>query len=133
MPAHVAANFEGLVVAGVDGPVCGSWCAPSTIRAPGPSPACVTWPPTGCGGEAYRTDPLDDQWELYDLTADPVEAVNRWDGPALHELRALLRTQLKQVRAASVPERNQPWPYVRRQPPEPSGGLFARLLQRLRR
>ena len=72
------------------------------------------------GGEAYRTDPLDDQWELYDLTADPVEAENRWTDPELHELRQHLRMQLKQQRASSVPERNQPWPYVQRQLPRAS-------------
>ena len=34
------------------------------------------------GGVVYRFSPLDDQWELYDLTVDPVEADNRWDDPA---------------------------------------------------
>ena len=58
--------------------------------------------------------PLDDQWELYDLTADPDEARNRWTDPDLHELRQHLRTQLKQARASSIPERNQPWPYASR-------------------
>ena len=81
----------------------------------------------------YRSDVLDDQWELYDLTGDPTEAVNRWDDPSLHELRTLLRTQLKQVRAAAVPERNEPWPYVRRQPPEAPGGVLGRALARFRR
>ena len=51
---------------------------------------------------------------------DPAEAVNRWEDPSLHELRAQLRTQLKQVRAAAVPERNNPWPYASRRPPEPT-------------
>lgn len=83
----------------------------------------------GLGGEAFRTDPLDDQWELYDLTVDPIESQNRWTDPELHELRQHLRTQLKQQRAASVPERNQPWPYVRRQPPE-SESLVRRVLGR---
>ena len=61
----------------------------------------------GLGGETYRTSPLDDQWELYDLTADPTEARNRWTDPDLHDLRAYLRMQLKHVRASSVPERNR--------------------------
>jgi hypothetical protein len=60
--------------------------------------------------------PLDDQWELYDLTADPIEAVNLWTDPALHELRQHLRTQLKSARAEAIPERNQPWPYASRRP-----------------
>jgi hypothetical protein len=87
----------------------------------------------GIGGEAYRTDPLDDQWELYDLTADPIEADNRWTDPELHELRQHLRMQLKQQRASSVPERNQPWPYADRQPPTgESEGIVRRVLGRFR-
>jgi hypothetical protein len=66
------------------------------------------------GGPVYRSDPLDDQWELYDLGEDPIEARNRWADPDLHELRAHLRAQLKHVRTESVPERNQPWPYAAR-------------------
>ncbi|MGA1474975.1 MAG: hypothetical protein ACO4AI_07390, partial [Prochlorothrix sp.] len=31
----------------------------------------------GIGGPVWRTDVLDDQWELYDLDADPVEMQNR--------------------------------------------------------
>ncbi|HET6732571.1 MAG TPA: hydrolase, partial [Mycobacterium sp.] len=85
----------------------------------------------GLGGEAYRSEPLDDQWELYDLTADPAEAANRWTDPALHELRQHLRMQLKQARASSVPERNQPWPYVSRRPPVASPSLVRRVLKRV--
>ena len=59
---------------------CGSWSVLSTTRAPGPNPECVSWRPTGSGGEAYRTSPLDDQWELYDLTADPIEERQPLDG-----------------------------------------------------
>ena len=43
IPAHVGSNFEGLVIR-VD---------------------------EADGGEAHRTSPLEDQWELYDLTDDP--------------------------------------------------------------
>ena len=63
----------------------------------------------GFGGEAYRTSPLDNQWELCDLTADPIEADNRWTDPGLHEPRQHLRMQLKEAHATSVPERNQPY------------------------
>ena len=76
--AHVGTSFEG-IVARVDArrargaATCGSWCAPSTTRRPGPSPAS---PP---GRERhrrpeYRPEPLPDQWELYDLDDDPIEA-----------------------------------------------------------
>ena len=56
VPAHVGANFEGIVVrvAEADAPegpaTSGSWCAPSTTRPPGPSPGSATWPPTARAG-----------------------------------------------------------------------------------
>ncbi len=120
IPAHTAANFEGLV-AKVDetaAPGGGghlwklvrSFDDPSTWTEPGVRHLAGN----GLGGEAYRTSPLDDQWELYDLSSDPIESRNRWDDPDLHELRQHLRTQLKHARADSVPERNEPWPYAAR-------------------
>ena len=84
----------------------------------------------GLGGEAYRTSPLDDQWELYDLTADPTEARNRWTDPDLHDLCAHLRMQLKHARAGCVPERNRPWPYASRRPPSAAPSKLVRLLRR---
>jgi len=124
IPAHTAANFEGLVVR-VDDPAAPggaghrwklvrSFDDPSTWTEPGVRQLAANGP----GGEVYRTTPLDDQWELYDLSVDPDEAANRWDDPALHELRGYLRMRLKQSRAESVPERNNPWPYA----PRRSGG-----------
>ena len=110
IPAHTAANFEGLVVR-VDGTLwklVRSFDDPSTWTEPGVRHLAANGP----GGQMYRTSPLDDQWELYDLGADPIEAVNRWDDPALHEIRQRLRMLLKESRAASVPERNNPWPYA---------------------
>lgn len=139
VPAHVPANFEGLVVrvSDVDAPggtghlwkLVRTFDDPATWTEPGVRHLAAN----GLGGEAYRTDPLDNQWELYDLTGDPVEAVNRWSDPKLLELRAHLRTQLKQARASVVPERNQPWPYVNRRPPAKSDGVVRRVLARLRR
>lgn len=117
IPAHTAANFEGLVTR-VDGRL---WKLVRTFDDPGTwtEPGVRHFAANGPGGDVYRTSPLDDQWELYDLTGDPVEAVNRWSDPELHDLRANLRTQLKQVRADAVPERNNPWPYASRRPPKP--------------
>jgi arylsulfatase A-like enzyme len=131
VPGQVAGNFEGLVARADDR----LWKVVRTFDDPGTwtEPGVRQLAYTGRGAQRYRSDVLDDQWELYDLTGDPAEAVNRWEDPSLHELRALLRTQLKQVRAAAVPERNEPWPYVRRQPPTESGGLLQRVLARLRR
>jgi arylsulfatase A-like enzyme len=119
IPAHTASNFEGLVVQVDDAGGAGHlWKLVRTFDDPGTwtEPGVRHLAANGIGGEAYRTSPLDDQWELYDLTADPIEADNRWTDPDLHDLRQHLRMQLKQARASSVPERNQPWPYVTRQP-----------------
>ncbi|EUA04165.1 sulfatase family protein [Mycobacterium kansasii 824] len=139
VPAHVASNFEGLVVRVDDSDAVGGaghlWKLVRTFDDPATwtEPGVRHLAGNGIGGEAYRTDPVDDQWELYDLTTDPIEADNRWTDPALHELRQHLRMQLKQQRAVSVPERNQPWPYAKRQPPaDPSGGVLRRALGRFR-
>ncbi len=144
VPAHVAANFEGLVVRVADADEKGGalggaghlWKLVRTFDDPATwtEPGVRHLAANGIGGDAYRTDPLDDQWELYDLTADPVEAVNRWSDPGLLELRQYLRMQLKQARASSVPERNQPWPYVDRRPPHTSSdGVVRRVLSRFKR
>ncbi len=120
IPAHTAANFEGLVVR-VDGrttpggndhlwKLVRSFDDPATWTEPGVRQLAANGP----GGEVYRTSPLDDQWELYDLSGDPAEAENRWGDPDLHELRNYLRMRLKEERARSVPERNNPWPYAPR-------------------
>ena len=120
IPAHTAANFEGLVVrvdeseapggAGHLWKLVRTFDDPSTLTEPGVRQLASN----GLGGEAYRTNPLDDQWELYDLTSDPTEARNRWTEEPLNELRAVLRMRLKDSRASSVPERNNPWPYASR-------------------
>lgn len=116
LPAHTAANFEGLVVQ-ADGQLwklVRSFDDPATWTEPGVRHLAANGP----GGEVYRASPLDDQWELYDLTTDPIEARNRWGDEELHELRGHLRMRLKEIRAASIPERNVPWPYAARR----SGG-----------
>lgn len=127
IPAHTASNFEGLVVRvdDVPGGAGHLWKLVRTFDDPGTwtEPGVRHLAANGLGGEAYRTSPLDDQWELYDLTADPIEADNRWTDPDLHDLRQHLRTQLKHARASAIPERNRPWPYASRRPPsrQPSG------------
>ncbi|QZY44833.1 MULTISPECIES: sulfatase-like hydrolase/transferase [Mycolicibacterium] len=138
IPAHTAANFEGLVIRVDEDAAPGGhghlWKLVRSFDDPGTwtEPGVCHLAADGIGGPMYRTDPLDDQWELYDLTDDPVEQHNRWTDPDLHELRAHLRAQLKSVRAESIPERNRPWPYVRRQPPQPARWSPGRALRRLR-
>jgi arylsulfatase A-like enzyme len=136
VPAHTGSNFEGLVVRVDEGlatvgaghlwKLVRTFDDPSTWTEPGVRHLSAN----GLGGEAYRTSPLDDQWELYDLIADPIEAINRWTDPDLHGVRQHLRTQLKQARADSVPERNQPWPYESRRPPTAGPSRLKRLVRK---
>lgn len=138
IPAHVAANFEGLVARIDDARARGGgghlWKLVRTFDDPATwtEPGVRHLAANGIGGEAYRTEPVDDQWELYDLSVDGVEAVNRWKDPDLHDLRAHLRMLLKEQRAASIPERNNPWPYVTRRPPSgPRDGFIRSLASRV--
>ena len=116
---------------------CGSSFARSTIQPRGPSPEFGISPP-GPAGDAYRTAPVPDQWELYDLDADPIETVNRWHDPrpptCSHIFDGL---EVKQARA--VPERMNPWPYESRHPtgapvskkPPPPARLLRKALHKL--
>jgi len=136
IPAHTASNFEGLVVRVDDTTAAGGaghlWKLVRTFDDPGTwtEPGVRHLAANGLGGEEYRTSPLDDQWELYDLTGDSIEADNRWPDPDLHDLRQHLRTQLKHARANSIPERNRPWPYVSRRRPSASPSRLARWFSR---
>jgi arylsulfatase A-like enzyme/putative intracellular protease/amidase len=143
VPAHVGSNFEGLVVRVTDDDADGgaghlwklvrTFDDPATWTGPGVRHLAASGP----AGEEYRTQPVPDQWELYDLDVDPSEAVNRW-----HDASAVfdhLRAVLKAERARAVPERNNPWPYASRQPrrgpmtkqPPPPARLLRKVLQRL--
>ena len=136
VPAHTASNFEGLVVRvdDIPGGEGHLWKLVRTFDDPGTwtEPGVRHLAANGLGGEAYRTSPLDDQWELYDLTVDPIEVANRWTDPDLHELCQHLRRQLKDARATSVPERNHPWPCASRRPPSGSPSMLARLMRGVR-
>ncbi len=120
VPAHVAANFESIVVRVVDETAAGgaghlwkivrSFDDPDTWTEPGVRHLSSSGP----AGDTYRTEPLPDQWELYDLDADPIEAANRWGDPEAAAVFDHLQVRLSEERAASVPERNQPWPYATR-------------------
>ena len=115
VPAHVGANFESLVCR-VDGDhlwkIVRTFDDPATWTEPGVRHLAADGP----GGEMYRTEPLPDQWELYDLDADLIEAHNRWADPSAQEVFAELEQRLAVERARAVPERNQPWPYATRTP-----------------
>ena len=114
--AHVGSGFEGLVVRVPEADAAGGhdhlWKVVRTFDDP------ATWTEPGVrqaddegpDGVVHRTEPLPDEWELYDLDADPIEADNRWrDAP---EVLAHLQALLTAERARQVAERNQAWPYV---------------------
>lgn len=142
VPAHVASNFEGLVMRvpqSVDGSghlwkLVRTFDDPDTWTEPGVRHLAATGP----GGDEYRTDALPDQWELYDLDADPVEATNRCSDATASTTFEYLRTALREERVRAVPERNAPWPYAPRQPtagapmkqPPPPARLLRKVLQR---
>ncbi len=122
VPAHVAANFESIVSRVDDADAVGgaghlwkivrSFDDPLTWTEPGVRHLASTGP----AGAMYRTEPLPDQWELYDLDADPIEAHNRWGDPEVAPVFGLLGARLVAERARAVPERNHPWPYATRTP-----------------
>ncbi len=141
-PAHVASNFEGLVyrVDGVLWKLVRVFDDPATWTEPGVKHLAASGGP---GTDQYRTSPLPDQWELYDLDSDPSEANNRWndiaDDAAIAGVFSQMQSALKAERARAVPERNNPWPYEVRQPiggpltksvPPPARAL-RRLVQKL--
>jgi arylsulfatase A-like enzyme/putative intracellular protease/amidase len=137
--AHAASNFEG-VVARVDSSEATRgaghlWKLVRTFDDPATwtSPGVAHLAANGIGGAVYRRNPLPDEWELYDLDDDPIEAVNRAADEKYRQVFEHLKHRLKEERAANVPERNHPWPYVARnatpamkRPPRP-----ARMIRRL--
>jgi arylsulfatase A-like enzyme/putative intracellular protease/amidase len=144
VPAHVAANFEGIVGRVHDTDAAGGsghlWKLVRTFDDP------ATWTEPGVrhlaadgpGGRAHRHEPLPDQWELYDLTDDPIEAVNRAADPGAEAVFEHLRVRLAAERSRSVPARNVPWPYRRLRPhrhpartPPPPARLVRAAVRRL--
>ncbi len=145
VPAHVAANFESVVsrVDEADAPggaghlwkIVRCFDDPATWTEPGIRHLAANGP----SGEMFRTEPLQDQWELYDLDADPIETHNRSDASDAVAVFDLLSGRLADERARAVPQRNQPWPYATRNPsagpvlknPPPPARLLRKLLQRI--
>jgi arylsulfatase A-like enzyme/putative intracellular protease/amidase len=145
VPAHVGSNFEALVThvddAAAEGGAGHLWKLVRTFDDPATwtEPGVRHLAANGPAGESYRTAPIPDQWELYDLDADPIEAQNRWNDPAAADVFAHVRFRLKARRAESVPERNNPWPYEVRHPlggpkvrrPPPPARVLRRAFQKL--
>jgi arylsulfatase A-like enzyme/putative intracellular protease/amidase len=122
VPAYVAANFEGVVAAVGDDEAPGgsghlwklarTFDDPDTWTEPGRRHLAADGP----AGPQFRRTPLPEDWELYDLDADPVEAHNRWSDPAAASVRDRLLDRLAEERRRCVPPRNVPWPYADRHP-----------------
>ncbi|MEM7093274.1 MAG: sulfatase-like hydrolase/transferase [Actinomycetota bacterium] len=59
-----------------------------------------------------RTDAVDDEWELYDLTNDPAETTNLASDTAIEATLRRLQEALAVERSRAVPARKTAWPYV---------------------
>jgi len=108
----VATNLHADILSDLAAALAGSLgIAPTAVRARRRDPARARR--RGRRGPARARGPA----RRGHLTADPIEADNRWTDLDLHELRQHLRMELKQARAGGVPERHQPWPYASRRTP----------------
>ncbi len=122
VPAHVAANFEAIVSRVVEADagrgrdhlwkLVRSFDDPATWTEPDVRHLAAT----GMAGDVYRTERLPDQWELYDLDDDPIEAHDRSADPEAAEVFDVLVQRLADERRRSVATRNEPWPYAERTP-----------------
>ncbi len=112
VPANVGANFEAIVTAfdGHHWKLVRTFDDPDTWTEPGARHMATS----GHDGASYRTEPLLDEWELYDMTLDPIERNNRWNDFEVRVARAILVDRLATERIRQVPARNRPWPYTRR-------------------
>lgn len=119
-PAHVGNAFEGVVATVQEEDAVGgaghlwklvrTFDDPATWTEPNVRQLAASVP----GGDLFRTEPLADEWELYDLDADPHEASNRWRDATCATVFAHLRQRLAAERTRAVPARNRPWPYATR-------------------
>ena len=103
VPEHVGSNFEGLVARVDDSINRGEghlWKVVRTFDDPATwtDPGVRHLASSGLAGETTRTIPLPDQWELYDLDADPTEAVNRWNDDSARDVFIHIRALLKEER-----------------------------------
>ena len=101
----VPSNVEG-IVARIDGTL---WKLVRTFDDPSTWSVPFERQRTGDGP---RTDTVDDEWELYDLSHDPAETTNRARDASADGTFRRLQELLVTERSRAVPDRNVPWPYV---------------------
>ena len=120
---HASANFEGIVLRIIDGTIDGVGDSLWKITRAFDDPTTWSQPyiahlsSSGLFGDTYRTEPLPDQWELYNLTNDPIEAKNLWNEPSSIEVFNFMKKRLSEEALNLVPQRNNPRPYQKRKPP----------------
>ena len=120
VPAHVGTNFEGMVLRLSDDECDGGshhvWKLTRTFDDPDTwtEPGVRHLAANGVGGDMYRTVPLPDEWELYDLEVDPSEAINLARSDEYRVIFDHMRERLTLERMASVPARHNSWPYAAR-------------------
>ena len=135
--AHAGSSFEA-VVSTIDDhlwKLVRTYDDPATWTEPGVRQLAAN----GVAGPEYRTEPIPDEWELYDLTSDPTEARNLALDEKSRGVLAHMRQQLKQEQQRCLPERNHPWPYATRRSegppvkasPPPPARLLRRLVQKI--
>ena len=111
VPEDVGSNVEAIVAR--DGAhwwkLVRTFDDPATWTQPGIRHLAASGP----DGDRFRTVPLADEWELYDLTVDPIEVTNLWE-TATPELRNRLVERLEDTRRDCVPARNASWRYATR-------------------
>ena len=123
----MSTNFEGIVVKVTDNEVAGVNDSIWKITRAHDDPETWTIPnranlsSSGPMGDTYRIDKLPDQYELYNLTNDPTESSNLWKDPKASEVFDYMKRRLGSERLQSIPKRNTPRPYAKRN----AGGTLA--------
>ena len=115
--ADVATNFEA-VVARVPADVHGGeghlWKLARTFDDPAvwTEPNVRQLASEAAGVATFRDRVLPDEWELYDLDADPCETRNLTSAARAAAVFSHMESVLAAERARCVPPRHRPWPYV---------------------
>ena len=123
VPSNVASNFEGIVVKVDETDARGGgghlWKLVRAFDDPATwsNPHYEQLASSGATGNKYRNIPIPDQWELYNLTEDPIELFNKNNSLKYSRVFLYMKKRLNDEFIACVPSRNKPWNYAKRKPP----------------